>query len=802
MRDIQQTLGENPPKIFSGLDLRQGYYQIPISKETRAKSTFVTHGNSYCFKRLPMGLASSSQAFSFAMSRVFRGLTFKQVLIYCDDIMVFSSSFDEHLVHLQMAFDRLRAAQLKLHPQKCEFGIQTVKYLGYIFTPDGIKINPDKMKVVKDYPVPKNVTQVRSFLGLTNYNRRFVQGYSKIAHSLFALLRKDTEFVWTEECQKAFETLKEELIKAPTLIFPNFQRRFRLTTDGSKHGIAWIISQLDDEGRDRPVSYGGRSLHGAECSSYSASELEALAIVCAVKENHALLSYNEFDIYTDHISLKQIQNFQYSTGRLFRYSLILQNYKFQVFHKPGKQNAAADALSRLENLPKLDPDPEQDIFDTIAELASETGLPTADTDLPAADNSTSGQENSVGHDSVQNEDGPEWTEYFLYYSPECTFEEERQRAFLSHAPEERQCAVLSSVNLNLSARSSQLAPPVTVQDIMEHDVQRQNGHMDQQQCVNVSTLNVSQRSPTGQNCTDRTKNYVSDVAGQNLQDYKNLQMCELCNISDMSESCKENVQRKCIFAKKCVDASQTKNILSTETMASDIPVPLTDIYITAMDNLQDLQQNCPNLGGIIRYMQHGELPDEPKEARRIVYEAENCHFKDGLLYHHEIPKNRNLHADLPIVKQLMVPECLRSTILLAHHTHRGHLGIDKVYAALKLKYFWHMMYRDTKQFIKSCEKCQMSKRMRNPPRPGLQPLPVPEIFDRWHIDCLQIKPKTPSGAKYLLVCIDAGSKWLEVFPSGQSERSPDRGDILQGSNYTVRLSEVNLFGQSFYQWCI
>ena len=304
----------------------------------------------------------------------YAGLTFKQVLVYADDILVWSESVDSHLVHLQMVFDRLRAAQLRLHPQKCEFGIQSVKYLGYIFTPDGIKINPDKMQIVKNYPVPKNTTQVRSFIGLTTYNRRFVASYSQIAHSLFALLRKDAEFIWTADCQKAFETLKEELMKAPTLIFPDYKRRFRLTTDASKHGIAWIVSQLDEQGRDRPVSYGGRSLHGAECSSYSSSELEALAIVCAVKENHALFSYSEFDIFTDHISLKQIQSFQYSVGRLFRYSLILQNYKFQVFHKPGKQNKAADALSRLENLPKLDTDPEQDIFDTIAELATEINI--------------------------------------------------------------------------------------------------------------------------------------------------------------------------------------------------------------------------------------------------------------------------------------------------------------------------------------------------------------------------------------------------------------------------------------------
>jgi len=247
---------------------------------------------------------------------------------------------------------------------------------------------------------------------------------------------------------------------------------------------------------------------------------------------------------------------------------------------------------------------------------------------------------------------------------------------------------------------------------------------------------------------------------QDLHVKENTQMCQLCDISDMTET---NVQRKCIFA-RTTDVSSMKNILSTETQDSEIPLSLTGIYINAMDNLEELQQKCPDIGGIIRYMQTGELPDEPKEARRIVYQAENCHFKDGLLYHHEIPKNRNLHPDQPIVKQLMVPECLRSTLLLATHTHRAHLGIDKTYAALRLKYFWHMMYRDTRQYIKSCEKCQLAKRMRNPPRPGLQPLPVPEIFDRWHIDCLQIKPKTPSGAKYLLICIDAGSKWLEVFP--------------------------------------
>ena len=366
--DVQQAIGESRSDIFSTMDLKAGFFQIPLEKSTQEKSTFVTaSAKSYLWKRMPMGLASSAQAFNHAMATVFKDMSFRQLLIYADDLLLHSNSFEGHCIHLQMVFDRLRDANLRLHPAKCSFGIESIKYLGHILTPKGIKINPAKIDIIRNYPVPKNVTQLRAYLGLVQYFRKFLRNNATITHPLYALLKKDAPYIWTEKCQEAFEALKNLLCTAPTLHFPNFHKGFRLTTDACKTGIAWILSQEDETGIDCPISYGGRTLSPAE-QNYSIVELESLAILSGIKDHHAILSYCNFTVFTDHVSCQYLQSIKSMHGRLLRWSLLLQNYRFKIQYKPGKTNRAADAISRLENLPTETPDANDEIYEQIAPL--------------------------------------------------------------------------------------------------------------------------------------------------------------------------------------------------------------------------------------------------------------------------------------------------------------------------------------------------------------------------------------------------------------------------------------------------
>ena len=179
--------------------------------------------------------------------------------------------------------------------------------------------------MIRNYPAPKNVDKLRCFLGLCCYFRRFLRNHAIVTHPLYALLKKDQPYIWTSACQEAFESLKHLLCTAPTLIFPRFDRPFRLTTDACSKGIAWILSQDDETGIDCPIFFGGRILTRAK-ANYSICEQESLAILSGIRESHSILSYCEFTVFTDHVSCQYLQSIKSMNGRLLRWSLLLQNY--------------------------------------------------------------------------------------------------------------------------------------------------------------------------------------------------------------------------------------------------------------------------------------------------------------------------------------------------------------------------------------------------------------------------------------------------------------------------------------------
>ena len=345
LEDVIDSVGENNSKVFTVLDLKAGFHQIPLDESAAHKTTFVTHNGAYAFKRMPYGIKNGSVAFQTAMATVLRGINFKYALVYVDDILIHSSNFDEHLLHLQNVFDRLNDANLKLQPKKCNFAAKRVEYLGHYFSKNGIEVNPSKIEAVKTYPVPKTQKQLKAFLGLTNYYRRFVKDYAKISAPLNRLLKKDTEYNWTSECDQAFNFLKEKLMSSPILAFADTQKPFFISVDASGTALGFILSQKDAEGREVVISYGGRALRGTELK-WNICEQECLALVEAIKHFRPYISHNHFTVYSDNIALKWLQNIKDQNGRLGRWSLKLQGYNFTIHHKPGIKNSNSDALSR------------------------------------------------------------------------------------------------------------------------------------------------------------------------------------------------------------------------------------------------------------------------------------------------------------------------------------------------------------------------------------------------------------------------------------------------------------------------
>lgn len=352
IEDVFDSIGEAKAVYFSVLDMASGFWQIPLSPETKHKTGFTTcHGN-YQFSRLPFGLCNAPASYQSVMTSVLNGLNFQIALVYVDDVIIFSKNFEEHLHHLDLVFQRLRKAKLTLKPSKCKFAAPEVLYLGHIITRQGVKVDPNKTSAVDSFPKPKTQKELRSFLGLCNYYRRFVLDYAKIAAPLNTLLKKDTRWLWSDKCEVAFQTLKQNLVSAPILAYPNMSETFVLTTDASVTALGYILSQTIN-GKEHPIAYGGRATRKAE-KNYSITDLECLAVLEGINAYRPYLAHRHFDVYTDHSALTSLKKMKDPKGRAARWSLTLQGYQFTVHHRPGIKNQNADALSRRQYTEQTD----------------------------------------------------------------------------------------------------------------------------------------------------------------------------------------------------------------------------------------------------------------------------------------------------------------------------------------------------------------------------------------------------------------------------------------------------------------
>lgn len=344
LESVFDAIGEAKAQYFSSVDLKSGFWQIPLDPSTQHKAAFITQNGVYEWTRLPFGLMNAPISFQTLMTSILRGMNWKSVLVYVDDILIFSESFEKHLSHISQVFERLEKFNLKLHPDKCQFAMKF--FLGHIISKDGVEVDPEKTKVMDEFPRPKTQTQVRSFIGLANYYRKFIANFSKIAAPLNALMSKDVKFCWSEDCEKAFDELKKKLVSAPILSYPDSSKQFTLTCDASDKAISYILGQKDSEGRHHVIAYGGRSLNKSE-RAWNITDKECLAILCGVKAYHPYLASGKFTVYTDHKALCWLKSSNTSETRLQRWAIKLQNYNYDILHKPGKTNVA-DALSRRE----------------------------------------------------------------------------------------------------------------------------------------------------------------------------------------------------------------------------------------------------------------------------------------------------------------------------------------------------------------------------------------------------------------------------------------------------------------------
>lgn len=347
---IPETLDRlGKAKRFTQVDMRGAYNLLRIAKGDEWKTAFRCRYGHFEYQVMPFGLTNAPASFQAFVNDVLREFLDDFVVVYLDDILIYSENPDDHDDHVRKVLSKLREAKLSLKLEKCNFDQSSVNFLGYVVSTEGLSMDPAKVSAIKEWSTPRSAHDIQVFLGLANFYRRFVKDYSKIAAPLTALLKKNIKFRWTPPAQAAFEELKRRLIANPILRYFDPTKPCTLETDASDYALGAVCSQYDNDGRLHPIAYYSRKLLPAEMN-YQVYDKELLAIVCAFKHWRHYLEFSSqpTTIFTDHRNLEYFSTTRHLSRRQVRWSELLADFHFVIKYRPGSQNAAADALSRRD----------------------------------------------------------------------------------------------------------------------------------------------------------------------------------------------------------------------------------------------------------------------------------------------------------------------------------------------------------------------------------------------------------------------------------------------------------------------
>lgn len=338
-------------KYLSSLDIKSAYWQVPIAESSRDYTAFTVPNGLYRFRVMPFGLTNAPATWQRLIDSVLCGVDLKSssVMVYLDDVIIISQDFDSHLETLDKVFNLLHAAGLLVSFDKCQFCRPELKYLGYVVDEIGLRPDPEKIQAILNIPPPRNVKDIRRFIGTASYYRRFVPQFSTIIAPLSNLTKKNVKWCWSPECDTSFRTLKETLVTAPILTCPDFSRTFYVQTDASAYGIGCVLTQFFEDG-EKVICYLSRTLTSQE-RKYSSVERELIAVIWSLEKLRHYVEGFHFKVITDCHSLLWLHRLKDPQGRLARWALRLQPYDFEIIHRKGSDHAVPDFLSRAVPIP-------------------------------------------------------------------------------------------------------------------------------------------------------------------------------------------------------------------------------------------------------------------------------------------------------------------------------------------------------------------------------------------------------------------------------------------------------------------
>ena len=734
-------------KFFSTLDLQSGYWQLEIKEEDRPKTAFSTRTGHYEYVTMPFGLCNAPSTFERAMELLMKGLQWRTLILYLDDIVVMGSTFDEHVTRLDEVLDRLGNAGLKLKPSKCHLFKSEVSYLGHVVNEFGIKPDPEKVERIHSWPTPTTVSDVRSFLGLCSYYRRFIRGFSSIAAPLNKLTEKSQPFDWTAECEAAFLNLKQAIVSDNVMAYPNDEGMFILDTDASAVGIGAVLSQMQwDEVKqqevERPVAFASRSLTRTQ-RLYCTTRRELLAVVSFVRNFRHFLLGRKFLIRTDHSSLRWIMSFREPTDQMARWIEILAQFDFEIEHREGKKHANADALSRIS----CDPDT-CECYDNASIVDN----------LPCGGCNTCMKRHR------------EWSDFF----------DEDDIVPLSS----KKVNVIHSLNSDSSSENASVNCDKATTTDSEDFIDSNRGNF---LCYIMVIAMLVVSLAVGSLCGPLHRWMfigLMCLLGMFILGFCGIPTLRVLHcvfkfdcsglwptLVNIVRVNRVSMSRKTRNNSKSIDDNGSDNLPCVSDKGTDAGSFSGQQGITFEDfdraELAEMQRNDVDIGIVYGWLMdsprrpdRGHVHDKSPAVRNLWLSWSQLSIIDGLLY-----KQHDTNSKLTGRLQLVVPAKLRDHILRANHTSlmSGHLGIKKTLSRIQRSFYWHNMKESVRLFLANCVVCGARKRPTSKPKAPLGEYNVGSPMDRVALDIMGPFPTSNKGNRYVLVVGDTFTKWVEAY---------------------------------------
>jgi len=656
-------------KFFSCLDFTSAYWNIELTEESIPKCSFINRLGQWEFVKMPFGLKSAGFTYSRVMFKVLEGMLFKEVCAYLDDVVTLGRTFEHAFSILKEVFGRLREAGLKLKPRKCKFFQQEILFLGRKVTEQGISINPSGYDVLKDWEEPNSVKETESFLGFMNYHRSFIKNHAQIATPLHELTGPKAKFKWEKRHQEAFDGLKQAMMSAPTLGFPDPNLPFILDCDASDYACGAELSQEDEDGNVRVIAFGSKAFT-KEQRNYCVTRKELLAIVEFTKLFRHYLLANKFVVRTDHRAITWLHGFREVDGQLARWLARLETFDMEIQHRPGSKHVNADFLSRpkretnecVHHIPNVKPkelpcggchfctkkhndwgdlDDDDDVMAGIRRIrATKEGTGMSD---------PSGDEKSPSGDPL---------------TPL------------------RKAANPSGNNISRSSGRKRKKPLIRKPDptVLRHP------------------------KPPGS-----TK--PQPVKGNRRRLRESKEVWEALNkevkINGREKASKICGQRIANKPKRHVSQSQDikLNAIQRATVPSQQATQSISLNALSAKELREIQLKDTELSILIEWMERDHPPTvaevmiKSRGVRKFWLTNNLLEMREGVLYYRWL--NTKLETERLL---LMVPQTLRNNVMEAFHcsSAAGHPGIQRTVLRVRQGYMWYGMRNDCERFVRNC----------------------------------------------------------------------------------------------------